>query len=391
MTVRYIDSNDKYVQYRLMTTTWSTNPYFWEKYNDITTSYQPFSDFDISDEDGNVLTRFSNGHIKTKNFDSSKDASEEERGLMSATDKTKLNTIEDGAEVNDVEVKDDISTLDLDISDEDRNVLMRLKNGHIETKNFDSSNITENNISENLLSQIKGCWKNKTIAWYGTSIPAGYPNQNNQSIYAYPNIIARMLGANILNFCVPNGVIRATRHDGSPLSNPRLNLSFTKLTSQINYQNSMLDLLETDNEPDLFVFDYGVNDFGEDDSEWQQPIDFESTNTNDFISSYNFVISTLLTSKKDARIIILTHYTDAIISPQSPHYGKIGCKPLNDRIEELANYWNIKLINGRRFVGWNYLNMKYYADDYIHPASNNNVMSVNLLANLYLNELKIFY
>lgn len=52
-------------------------------------------DLDISDEQGYVLASFQDGNIKTKNFNSSKDATEEERGLMSAMDKKKLNSIGD--------------------------------------------------------------------------------------------------------------------------------------------------------------------------------------------------------------------------------------------------------------------------------------------------------
>ena len=72
MTIRFIQSSDnKYVQYLLKTNSWSTNPDFWERYNDvITTDNQTNSDLDFSDEKGNVVMRVANGHIKTKNFDS---------------------------------------------------------------------------------------------------------------------------------------------------------------------------------------------------------------------------------------------------------------------------------------------------------------------------------
>jgi len=123
-----------------MTQNFTTYIAQWERYNDVTSSNQAVSDLDFSDEQGNVLVRFQEGDIKTKNFDSSKDASEEERGLMSAEDKTKLNTIEEGADVSDV-VTENADNVDLDFSDEQGNVVMRVANGHIKTKNFDSENI----------------------------------------------------------------------------------------------------------------------------------------------------------------------------------------------------------------------------------------------------------
>lgn len=70
------------------------------------------SDLEIGDENGNILARFSRGHIQTKNFDSADIKS-------------------------DIEVEDNDYS-DLDISDDKGNIILRLKDGHIQTKNFDS-------------------------------------------------------------------------------------------------------------------------------------------------------------------------------------------------------------------------------------------------------------
>lgn len=69
------------------------------------------ADLDITDENGNVLTRFVGGNIVTKKFNS-KDAVQ-----SSSTD---------------------ASNVDLDIADENGNVVLRIKDGHIRTKNFTS-------------------------------------------------------------------------------------------------------------------------------------------------------------------------------------------------------------------------------------------------------------
>lgn len=74
------------------------------------------ADLEISDDSNNVLARFSGGHIKTKNFDSSATVS-----VVSPMD----------------------ANADLEISDEEENVLVRFGGGHIKTKNFDSSQITD--------------------------------------------------------------------------------------------------------------------------------------------------------------------------------------------------------------------------------------------------------
>ena len=79
----------------------------------VTTGNSTGSDLDIADDSGNVLARLADGHIKTKNFDSS--------------------NIEVDVVTGDTEVAD------LDFRDESGNVLARLANGHIMTKNFNSS------------------------------------------------------------------------------------------------------------------------------------------------------------------------------------------------------------------------------------------------------------
>ena len=87
-------------------------------------------DLDVSDEDGNVILRLANGHIKTKNFDS-----ENANG-----------------------VKDSTATgIDLDIADDDGYVVTRFKDGHIQTKNFDSSKVGDNaNLNTTEKSSIVG-------------------------------------------------------------------------------------------------------------------------------------------------------------------------------------------------------------------------------------------
>lgn len=130
----------EYVQYRLMSTVWSSSVADWQEYGEITIDDVYDSDLNISDENGNVLAIFNEGHFKVKNFDSSKDATPGKRGLMSAEDKTKLDTIEENAQVNDVDTNN-TENGDLEFGDDADNIVMRVANGHIKTKNFDSSKI----------------------------------------------------------------------------------------------------------------------------------------------------------------------------------------------------------------------------------------------------------
>lgn len=90
-------------------------------------------DLDISDPNGNVILRLADGHIQTKNFDSSDFAAVQEdvEDIQSAVDATPL-------------IKNSSATgVDLDVSDNAGNVIMRLQGGHIKSKNFDSSALAD--------------------------------------------------------------------------------------------------------------------------------------------------------------------------------------------------------------------------------------------------------
>lgn len=99
-------------------------------------------------------------------------------------------------------------------------------------------------------------WTGKKIAWYGTSIPYGHPNP---SLYAYPPKVANALGATCQNYSVSGSVVRLSTTSGGGIGGRH---SFLDTNQAINYISKMTDLIGTVNEPDLFVFDYGINDFG---------------------------------------------------------------------------------------------------------------------------------
>lgn len=85
------------------------------------------ADLYICDANGNVLAKFEDGHIKTKNFDSSEVGTD----MVKEAGKTDA---------------------DLYICDSFGNVIAEFKNGHIATKNFDSSGIASDisEMSENI-------------------------------------------------------------------------------------------------------------------------------------------------------------------------------------------------------------------------------------------------
>lgn len=83
-------------------------------------------DLDFSDENGNVLLRLKDGHIKTIYFDSSDPMNQS--------------------------ISTDAEDVDLDIADSYGNIIMRLQDGEVETKNFSSYEMSERvrNAEENI-------------------------------------------------------------------------------------------------------------------------------------------------------------------------------------------------------------------------------------------------
>ena len=125
-------------------------------------------------------------------------------------------------------------------------------------------NWSVNEIAQIIVGDIKWMyddWSNKIVAWYGTSIPAGV-NQNTAASQ-YPKIVASKLGCTVNNYSVSGARMRRGLTNGTLIGT-----SFLDTTQTQNYQSKMLDLIGTPNEPDLFVFDFGINDFNLDNTDF---------------------------------------------------------------------------------------------------------------------------
>ena len=119
------------------------------------------ADFYVCDSNGNVIAEFVDGHIRTKNFDSS-DINTETDTTLSVQGKPAdakavgdaLADVEDDIQAVEESIPDisklpegkptTVEGVDLDIVDASGNVILRLANGHIQTKNFDSSHSDQN-------------------------------------------------------------------------------------------------------------------------------------------------------------------------------------------------------------------------------------------------------
>ena len=93
-------------------------------------------DLALSDGRGKAIAAFRNGHVKTKNFDSSEAVTRDEQ---KAALKSMEETIADKGTLPFIQ---DDESADLSFADEQGNAIAKLKDGHIKTKNFDSRDIS---------------------------------------------------------------------------------------------------------------------------------------------------------------------------------------------------------------------------------------------------------
>ncbi|WP_352338296.1 hypothetical protein [Psychrobacter sp. 16-MNA-CIBAN-0192] len=218
-------------------------------------------------------------------------------------------------------------------------------------------------------------WRDKKIAWYGTSIPAGAP-QSNRDIWSYANLAVHDLGGEIINNCVGGSGVASTTTG-----------SFLSLSSYVNYQNSLLNIINTPQHPDLVVFDFGVNDYVQaakasiDKFDHLDPFDKNNLGTKTkidtrdittFIGAYNTVVDMMLTKNQTIKFAFLTHFSHDNAQSTVNVYDDYF-KPLNICIEAVAKYWSapcLKVYEHTNFRCRNGFNsITPFMPDDIHPAS----------------------
>lgn len=165
-----------------------------------TTTTSSESDFQISDENGNIILELLDGHVISKNFNSSK------------------------APIS----VDGYTSSDLDFTDENGNIILKLLDGHIETKFFSS-------IKSDRLNS-------KKIYLYGDSITWGY--RLGSQVSTYSNLLKEKLHTENIS-CVG--------YSGAALSGTASNnlQTLSRLQDIISYV------------PDLVIIMAGTNDYGQ--------------------------------------------------------------------------------------------------------------------------------
>ena len=110
------------------------------KFPEIKNTSDADSDLLVTDSNGNAIVQFADGHIKTKNFDSENAASEQDIEDIEES----ISELGSAVGKSSVTSNTNAQDVDLDLADQNGNVLVRFEDGHIKTKNFDSSMSDQN-------------------------------------------------------------------------------------------------------------------------------------------------------------------------------------------------------------------------------------------------------
>lgn len=201
---------------------------------------------------------------------------------------------------------------------------------------------TENEVKDNY-------WNGKTIIWYGTSIPEG----SNSATKSYPLLIGDMLGATVINKSVGGSKVSAGTLNSfcSTLAEKQLMAEWTTATDSERTKwtrscyDQCLDPYLTDSTlPDLFVFDYGYNDWDNTNNS-ELPSNLYDKTT--LIGGMNFIINRILSKYPNTRICIIGHY-----AKDMKQIGVTTAKYICECQEKISELWNLPIFKTWEKMGW---------------------------------------
>lgn len=313
------------------------------------------ADLAISDNRGNDLVHFLQGHIKTKNFDS--------RNAITVEIFNQLISV----------ISETISDYDLDIADENRNAIVRFMNGHIKTKNFDSSK----------LSTLDSLYKfiGKSLAIIGDSIStysgwlpsdiSGYTGNTYATYYPRGDVDAvektwwhqvyKKLGFSKVNNCSWSG----SRVTGDSDSTTRAYAGCSN--------RRISDLAIRGYEPDVIIVFLGRNDWGNNVAvgTWDESDGIPSGGTiSQFRTGYALMLAKIRQTYKRAKIYCCTNLDDIVTDTGGwPTNNASGVSTVswNKNVKEIAEYFACSVIDLHN-CGINYFNLDLYSvDAQLHP------------------------
>ena len=323
------------------------------------------ADLDFSDENGNVLVKFKDGGIQTKEFNSANTPS--------------INNVDGG---------------DLEISDEQGNTIALFKDGHIKTQNFDSSKIADLT-SKKFIGKKIGLiadsittfsgWLPSDISGYsGASYETYYPRGNVDSVTkTWWYKMAEMLGLN------PATDISNCAWSGSRVTGD--STSTTNAAAACSNRR-ISDLAIRGYNPDIIICFISCNDWGNTPNvpigTWKvtEPIPSEGTITT-MREAYALMLYKIHSAYPNARVFCCTNMDDKARDRTEGwppnNYNGVSVYEWNQNIIEIAEAFGCDIINMHN-CGINYANMSnFVVDAGLHP----NARGMEMMAQKVVAEL----
>ena len=233
-------------------------------------------------------------------------------------------------------------------------------------------------------------WLGKKIVWFGTSIPEGGYGGNR--LASYPVMVGEKLGCAMYNEAIGSSSISRTLPSYISTNNPygfdttdfefaarcladNLTLKQWLIDNYnggyftTNVPSSMTDTLKNTiknysyerkvdrylsggevGEADLYVFDQGYNDDFENRDVEALEAQYGIDTTYCFDGGMNFLIRRILTANPDAKIVIISHYTNN--APCGNQVNDSHVKAVCAAQKAVADRWGIKFINLYEQLGW---------------------------------------
>lgn len=335
----------------------------WSLISPINVENADNADLKISDEEFHTLVKFAGGHIQTKNFNS-------------ATVNQKLDTIEQGAQVNDVDIDNSEDDADLNVTDEDDHVLAKFAGGHFQTKNFNSAEVITKSLTGKTfsilgdsISTFQGYLRSDEAGYDGTAYAYFYPQTYLNNVNdTWWKKLQKLTGLTLMQNCAWSG----SQVCGNSQS------TTTALAGCSTRRIS--DLSKNGIAPDIIIVYIGVNDLRNSDSRaignWtgNDEIVAESTNVATFSAAYALMISKIMTAYPYSEVFCCTILDTGHSGWDTHDNAKYPCKndrgnttkEWNDTIRMVAESLGAKVLD-MHACGIDFFNLDTFTGDRLHP------------------------
>lgn len=265
---------------------------------------------------------------------------------------------------------------DFNISDEQGNVVLRIANGHIRTKNFNSAKIgglplegKTYSILGDSISTFKGCLKsddrNYTGAAYAYFYPKEYMNDVNKTWWRR---MEALTGLSLLCNCAWSG----SQTCGNSLA--------TNTAAAGCSTRRVKDLSKDGIAPDIIIIFIGINDLRDSNScqlgtwDGNSEIPAESNNVNKFSDAYALMVKKVMANYPLSEIYCCTILESNNASWDIEKPSEYPCKnsrgnttdDWNTTIKMVANSLGAKIID-MHACGINFFNITTFTGDRLHP------------------------